>query len=1327
MSLKKLLFAAIAAISVALGGCGGKMSADAGRVDMGSGRHYDTDFWNTGSDQYYDVDFWDGEVDVSWYNANTNVVSIITAKELAGIAKLVNEGIESFEGKTILLGRDIFINDTANWRDWANNPPAYKWTGIGTYSNRFEGTFDGRGHTISGVYIKNPDDNQGLFGVIGSQGKVTELNVTASYIEGGNYAGIFVGGNAGFIAECRTFGVVVGDSIVGGLAGINEGAIITSYATGSVRGRVNVGGFTGANGGGLAVGNHSSSTVSGDSIAGGFMGVSWSEMMVGGNFSTGKVTGSVDVGGFAGRVYGGYMRNNYYEAKLPSTSSDNGKGGSGIGKTRAEMQTAEFVDSLNAVTGILSVKIWAHSNSGYPALTDKSAYDDGIDGQFASGEGTIDDPYIIDTREQLAIFSMYVNIGVRFLDKHVKLGRDIALNDTANWQNWATEPPAHAWMPAGTNVFMFEGTLDGGGYTVSGVYINDPKGDYSGLFGKVSKNALIKNVGVTASYIRGHRGAGGLAGWNGGRIVNSYSTAVVAVEEILAGGLVGRNNGGTITGSYATGAVSGREFVGGLAGDNIDGGTISNSYATGAVKGGRFVGGFVGTHSEDAAINSCYTIGTVTGNEDADGFVGSNNQDYYIGEINNSFFDIQTSGLKDNCCGHGRTTEQMKQKETFAGWNFDRIWGIDSTINNGYPHLLRKTVSEPKAVRENTEWYSAFENEFAISTADELVAFAEIVNGTARGIAVDNFFGKTVRLTANIDLSEYDNWMPIGMNVIKAATGGWIFRSFAGTFDGGGHIISNLTVNRHDSNYQGLFGRIETAMVKNVGLENVNIVGGDDVGAVVGTAVMNSVITNCYSTGTVGGKNSIGGVAGSVRSNSFVTNCYSTASVSSKGYAGSYERNCAGGVVGDVWYFSMITNSYSTGAVNGIGNIGGIVGNTFGVPSNFRNNVALNPELKGTINVSRVVASIWKDTRDSQFSNNAGYADMKITGSPISSPAALAKLSDAFYKAFRAHTPINAEINKLRDTLEKATLHADPTYGGWLRTHAGAAITAAEIHADPTLGGRFREADGWTTEPGRLPGLFGRTVEMPPHLVINEKLVMTADSSRTHNNLSVNTTLADTSGNEQLQVHGRLRRHLGDLPEGGTLVGGRSRASVQHVIVTEYLAAFRLYSVLRQRAYSGTIAVRFTIDESGKVTSAKLENSTADDSVFENAIVLKVKHIDFGPINKPGDVTEVVYPFTFLSARGITVDMAKRPATLPTTLKECYIILDGQFSEDEKDAITFGGWGHDLERSVRYICGNCGLGGRGRDERDHFGMTDEEIAKTILKGYYDYLNGVGKE
>jgi len=129
----------------------------------------------------------------------------------------------------------------------------------------------------------------------------------------------------------------------------------------------------------------------------------------------------------------------------------------------------------------------------------------------------------------------------------------------------------------------------------------------------------------------------------------------------------------------------------------------------------------------------------------------------------------------------------------------------------------------------NTEWYGdGSASAFEISTADELAGLAELTN-TSPFITFD---GKTITLTANIDLKDYKNgtgWTPI-------STQSNVNRQFRGTFDGAGHIITNLKINNPSATQQGLFARVrDGAVVKDLAIIDVYINASGTVGSVVAT------------------------------------------------------------------------------------------------------------------------------------------------------------------------------------------------------------------------------------------------------------------------------------------------------------------------------------------------------------------------------------------------------------------------------------------------------------------------------------------------------------
>ncbi|ABI68386.1 chitobiase/beta-hexosaminidase C-terminal domain-containing protein [Syntrophomonas wolfei] len=596
---------------------------------------------------------------------------------------------------------------------------------------------------------------------------------------------------------------------------------------------------------------------------------------------------------------------------------------------------------------------------------------------FDGGSGTVEDPYRVATAEQLN--------NVRYhLDKHFIQTADINLGI-------APYNADEGWEPIGSYspYAPFTGTFDGNGKTISNLTIKRTE-SYVGLFG-FAKDSHIKNVKLENVDITGQDNVGGLVGYNYyGTVINSYATGTVKGSKYV-GGLVGQTFYGTITNSYATATVNGTNQVGGLVGLN-DNGMISEAYATGAVTAGTSTaGGLVGDNF--GTITNSYATGAVTG-INAGGLVGVNHQDDVV---SNSYWDIDTSGMKSSAGGEGKTTAEMKLPETYVGWDFKDIWGIEGTRNNGYPFLLYNAAAAPSAnppagtyigtqnvtlataTGGATIYYTTDNSEPTTSSHQYTTAIEVSSNTIIKAIAVkdgmDNslistfeyfFFAggsgteadpyqvatpeqlnnvrkhldKHFIQTADIDLgvtpyNEGEGWEPIGNGSSL----------FTGTFDGNGRIISNLTINRSTTDHIGLFGSTgDTAKIKNIKLNNIDIKGQTRVGGLVGYNA--GTIANSYAAGIVKGTNKL--VGGLVGFNYYgtITNSFTTGAVTGTqlvgGLVGSYYygtitdsyakcavtgTNYIGGLVGSN-YYGTITNSFTTGAVTGTQLVGGLVGET---------------------------------------------------------------------------------------------------------------------------------------------------------------------------------------------------------------------------------------------------------------------------------------------------------------------------------------------------------------------------------------------------------------
>ncbi|MCL2183075.1 MAG: TonB family protein [Chitinispirillia bacterium] len=126
-------------------------------------------------------------------------------------------------------------------------------------------------------------------------------------------------------------------------------------------------------------------------------------------------------------------------------------------------------------------------------------------------------------------------------------------------------------------------------------------------------------------------------------------------------------------------------------------------------------------------------------------------------------------------------------------------------------------------------------------------------------------------------------------------------------------------------------------------------------------------------------------------------------------------------------------------------------------------------------------------------------------------------------------------------------------------------------------------------------------------------------------------SLSGGGGSLDLKKRGELKVSSPDFLKGGALTGGRSRASIQRVVMQNMAALRHAYSrrLKDKPGLSGTVTVKFSIDEFGKVIYASMVSSTLSDSELETTVVSRVRSWMFDKIDKPGDVTEVTYPFTF--------------------------------------------------------------------------------------------------
>ncbi|MFX4210858.1 beta strand repeat-containing protein [Aliarcobacter butzleri] len=793
------------------------------------------------------------------------------------------------------LGSNINASATSTWNSNGSGG-YYGFNSIGDDStldnnSRFTGTFDGKGFAISDLYINRPiTDQVGLFGYI-HDATIKNIGLENVSITGGYWVGGLVGFNRqGTIQNSHVTGAVSGSYRVGGLVGNNYyGQIENSYALGSVSGTQSVGGLVGLNdsSGTITINNsYAISSVTGSGYIGGFVGSNYNGTIEN-SYASGTATGGgSDIGGLVG-FNNGYISNSFYDK-----DTNNGvMSDTYSGKTKAEI--------VNLLTG----SEWTTDSSegrGYgtdgitdlPFLKSVTKHSNSL---FESGLGTVLNPFTITNWTQLQNIN---NSNILTQNYYFNLLNNLD-NSTADYSTFNS---GLGWNPIGDNSTLdnnsrFIGTFDGLRHTISDLFISRTGTNNVGLFGASANGSTIENLGL----------------------LNVNISA-----EIFTGAIAGRNYG-TISNSYATGNISGSLEVGGLVGRNL--GIISNSYTLSDVTGTSNIGGLVG-YTFGGTISNSYASGTVTGTSNIGGLTG-----YSSGNILNSFYDNETNTstfMSDISLGKTKAEILALVGSTWS----NAIWGITAggTSVEGYevvllPYLVGVTRDEDKSKS------ILFAGGFGTSSdAYEITNWTQLQNINNLGVLNQNYYFK---LLNNLDSSSTgymgntgDGWNPIGnYNTL-----------FAGTFDGLGHTILDLYINRPSSSYVGLFGYTDSGVtIKNLGLLNAIVTGDNSVSAIAGnndgrienTYVSNSNITGNNSVGAITGNN-VGTIKNTYVSNSNITG-----------------NSDVGAIVGI--NNGIIQNSYVTDStITGNNNVGAIAGDNWGTiqnsyyDSSVTSNVTLN-------------------------------------------------------------------------------------------------------------------------------------------------------------------------------------------------------------------------------------------------------------------------------------------------------------------------------------------------------------------------------------------------
>lgn len=465
---------------------------------------------------------------------------------------------------------------------------------------------------------------------------------------------------------------------------------------------------------------------------------------------------------------------------------------------------------------------------------------------------------------------------------------------------------------------------------------------------------------------------GGLIGVasNSSIIRRSHAVGSVTVNDRTAGGLLGLlSYAGELYDSYAHASVSGGEYVGGLLGETY-GGRVFNSYAVGSVSGftrGGLVGGVYSPGEYPVEIRDSYWSTdhapglSACGDNENDGstslfvnleglsqsemqqdsvFVAAGwNFDAIWAIAPGSYPYHVLFGAENGSSPAPPIPDQLTLVN--AAFSLDvsvafhdadhALLGYAATgLPSGMDISDNGVISgTPATSGHYVVTITATYDGTGPRTGSVAIDILDFAGGAGSGAdpwqvstaeqldALRNFLAAHFVLTADIDLGGEDGpfanggagWAPIG--------GGTLGDPFTGSFDGGGHVISGLFIDRPDVDHAGLFGTIDNADIRNVGVVDVNVAGDYAVGALVAYQAGGS-ITNSFVTGNVSGVDNVGGLVG-ISEEGLVTNSYSRASVTS-------DSGATGGLVGtQMW--GEISASYASGTISSPdGFTGGILG-----------------------------------------------------------------------------------------------------------------------------------------------------------------------------------------------------------------------------------------------------------------------------------------------------------------------------------------------------------------------------------------------------------------
>lgn len=788
-----------------------------------------------------------------------------------------------------ILANDIYLNDVSdkNITDIpADERAGWYVTTANNEANAFFGEIDGRGKTIYGLNLSS-SRYAGLIPLAGSGASVKNLNIRKAHFEANSsYTGAVIGytltNSSVSISNCTVRDVYISGNFIGGIIGGAPRTTLEISNSAFMEGT-------------LKTTNADTSLVANGAV-GGIIEDGWQGFVT--------IENSYSIGYYPVAITSNtpspalFSYSNVYTDTASITSSD----------SLSEEQKANLANIIllenshmrgeNAQSNMAfdwNLQ-WSTVVDDYPMPKVFDEYEEGTVGAvwsgkiaaaYAGGDGTKNNPYIIETPEQL--YKMVIEHSVASDPEpgaYYELAADIYLNDVAE-SEWYESDGLNSWYSIFVNAENqgFSGNLDGKGHYVYGIYVKDSQA-MAGLIPVLGQKATVRNVHVRNSYIDANNSENCYIGGIAGFVTPSASVEIAgcSVRDTYLGDAAAA--GGIFGGTGASVIVDCCYFIGTFEGDN------------------NYAGGIYADSWGATVVTDCYTVGSVM--FDKSRAISDANRYSDVSQESSKNATGITVTVLDEALMKGDNAQS-----NMTGFDWTDTW---YTVENDYPHLnavvaISGTPGGFWSGKKAAEYAggSGTENDpYQIATGEQL--YKMIVENSSVN-APERWFVLIEDIKLNDVLSEewatktnLKNWY-----VTQTETA-----AFGGHFDGQGHVISGLYAYGSAYGSRGaLFPTIDVgATIENVGIIhssiNMSMTGDETYGAALVAYVRNwdadveptsdnkPLISKCFADGTVSVSAIFaGGIVSGLPAPVIVENCYFNGTLDGATFSGA--------IIGNAW------------------------------------------------------------------------------------------------------------------------------------------------------------------------------------------------------------------------------------------------------------------------------------------------------------------------------------------------------------------------------------------------------------------------------------------